>query len=154
MRLLGWADDRVRMVGTGSLCYIEEKYELRRECYVKPHPFHALASVMTAICEDEIEALEVTHQLCAGNPEKSVSPAAKWFRPGETLWLAVFEDSVSGIKSVRNAAEVLRKWGYKAAAIACGIRTTDEKNKLLSDTGAELYDNFNDALADVIRDSE
>ena len=154
LRLLGWTDDRVRMVGTGSLCFIEEKYELRRECYVKPHPFHALASVMTAICGDEIEALEAAHQLCAADPEKSGSPVAKWFRAGETLRLAVFEDSVSGIKSVRNAAEVLRKWGYDASAIACGIRTTEEKNKLLSDTGAKLYNNINDALAEIICESK
>ena len=154
LRLLGWADDRVPMVGTGSLCYIEEKYDLRRECYVKPHAFHALASVMTAVCEDEIEALEAAHQLCTADPEKSGSPAAKWFRPGEKLSLAVFEDSVTGIKSVRNAAEVLRKWGYEASAVACGIRTTEEKNKLLSDTGAKLYNNINDALAEIICESK
>ncbi len=152
LHLLGWTDDRVRMVGTGSLCYIEEKYGLRREGYVKPHPFHALASVMTAVCPDELEALEIAHRLCADDPEKTGSPADSLFFPGEKLRLAVFEDSVSGMGSVRNAAEVLRKWGYDASAILCGIRTTAEKNQLLADTGAVLYDNFNDALADVIRE--
>ena len=152
LRLLGWTDDRVRMVGTGSLCYIEEKYSLRREAYVKPHAFHALASVMTAVCEDEIEALEIAHRLCVCDPDNQESPAAGFFLSGERLSLAVFEDSVSGMQSVRNAAEVLRAWGYDASAILCGIRTTDEKNRLLADTGAVLYDSFNDALADVIRE--
>ena len=152
LRLLGWTDDRVRMVGTGSLCYIEEKYGLRREKYVKPHPFHALASVMTSVCDDELEALEIAHGLCVYNPSITESPASGLFLPGEKLKLAVFEDSVSGMQSVRNAAEVLRKWGYDASAILCGIRTTEEKTQFLADTGAALYDSFNDALADVIRE--
>ena len=150
LRLLGWTDGRIRMIGSGSLCYIEEKYELRREYYVKPHPFHALASVMMAVTGDEIEALETAHKLCTLNPEKSDSPAAKWFHPGERLRLAVFEDSVSGIKSVRNAAEVLREWGYDASAVLCGIRTTAEKSELLFAAGAVLYDHINDALDAVL----
>ena len=42
LRLLEWDHGRVPMIGAGSLCYIEEKYDLRREYYVKPHPLHAL----------------------------------------------------------------------------------------------------------------
>lgn len=153
LKLLGWDDGRVRMIGAGSLCYIEEKYGLRREYYVKPHPFHAVASVMMAVCGNEIQSLELSRLLCELDPEQSESPVTQWFHPDDEIVFAVFEDSVSGIKSVRAAAEVFKKWGYNVTAQLCGIRSTERKNKLLSDVrGVVLFDQINDALASVLAD--
>lgn len=151
LQLLGWSCSSVKMIGAGSLCYIEEKYGLRREHYVKPHPFHALASVMMGICGDEILALEKAHQLCVLDPEEHEFPAAEWFSKEDTIRIAVFEDSVSGIRSAGSAVEIFRKWGYNAFAVLCGIRTTESKNKLLQNEGADLFSDFNDALDSVLK---
>ena len=152
LRLLDWTDGRIPMIGSGSLCYIEDKYGLRREHYVKPHPFHALASVMMAVCRDEIRALETARLLCEGDPVSDENPAGACLPLGERVILAVFEDSVTGINSVRSAANVLRKWGYEVQVRLCGIRTTDAKNDSLADAGAVLYDDVNDAMDDLFQD--
>ena len=150
LRLLGWTDRGIPMIGAGSLCYIEEKYHLRREYYVKPHPFHALAAVMYGLCGNEILALEVARQLCELDPRKNESPAGAWLENGEKITLAVFEDSTSGIRSTMNAADVLCKWGYEAEAVLCGIHSTHAKDQLLIETGAVLYPNINLALDAVL----
>ena len=151
LRLLQWTDGHVPMIGSGSLCYIEDKYHLRREYYVKPHPFHALASVIMTLCRDELKSLEIARVLCEGDPESDRNPALDYLALDENITLAVFEDSVTGINSAQNAAAVLQKWGYKAEAWLCGIRTTGAKNKILADAGAVLYNNINDALDDVLK---
>ncbi len=153
LRLLHWSDGRIPMIGSGSLCYIETKYDLRREHYVKPHPFHALASVIMAACRDEIRSLEIARSLCEGRPGSDQNPALSFLPTDEKIILAVFEDSVTGIESVRNAADVLRKWGYKAEARLCGIRTTAAKNRILADAGAVLYNNIDDALDDILKEA-
>lgn len=150
LHLLGWDEGRIQMIGAGSLCYIEEKKSLRREFYVKPHPFHALASFTIALCRNEIMALEKAWVLCEHEPKAEKSPIAEWVSPEDEIILAVFEDSVSGIKSVRNAVEILRNWGYNAVGIFCGIQTTDAKNKLLNAESAVLYSDFNAALEAVL----
>ena len=152
LRLLGWDDGRMPMIGAGSLCYIEEKYNLRREYYVKPHPFHAIAAMVMSLCQDEIKALEIARQLCEAKPSLEKSPLKKWLDDGESFTLAVFEDSVSGIDSVKNAACVLKKWGYDVKISLNGIKSTKEKDKLLLNTGAKIYRNINEALDDVLEE--
>ena len=151
LRLLGWSGGKVPMIGAGSLCYIEEKYDLRREYYVKPHPFHALAAMMAGICRDEILALETARKLCELDPKTNASPVDMWIKPDESIKIMVFEDSVSGINSVKNAAEIMRKWGYNAEAVLFGIRSTGMKNDQLKNAGAGLFDNINEALDTVFK---
>ena len=153
LSLLGWTDGKIPMIGAGSLCYIEEKYHLRREYYVKPHPFHAMAAVMYALCGKEIEALEAARQLCELDPAANDSPAAGWLEKGEKMTLAVFEDSRNGIKSVRNAAELLRQWGYDVNAVLCGIQSTDAKDQILREEGAEIYQDINTALDAALKNN-
>ncbi len=154
MRLLGWTDGRIPMVGSGSLCYIEDKYGLRREFFVKPHPFHALAAMMRTLCPGETEALEIARKLCQADPTIENNPAAIYLPADSRIRLAIFEDSVSGIRCAKNAVAVLRSWGYYVKAILCGIRTTAEKNELLFREGAELYGDVNEALDTILLDRE
>ncbi len=150
MRLIGWTDGRVPMIGGGGVSYIEDKYGLRREFFVKPHPFHALASVMMALCHDEIRALETAAALCVSDPEKNPNPAADILPPGTPVRLAVFEDSVSGVTCVRNAVRCLCDWGYPAEAVLCGIRTSPGKTNRLLYAGAKIYPDINAALKAVL----
>lgn len=150
MRLVGWTDGRIPMIGTGGISYIEDKYGLRRECYVKPHPFHALASVMMALCRDEIKALETAAALCCADPEKDPNPAAELLDTGTPIRLIVFEDSVSGMTCTKNAAARLREWGYDAEAVLCGIKTTQGKTNRLLYAGAKIYPDINAALKAVL----
>ena len=146
LQLLKWDDGKMPMIGAGSLCYIEEKYHLRREYYVKPHPFHALASIIISLCKDEITALETARQLCEVPPDPKNSPLQEWVAFNDKIELSVFEDSVSGIESVRNAADILRNWGYTVDVRLCGIHSTDAKDALLKKAKAELYFDINAAL--------
>ena len=150
LRLLGWDNGRMPMIGSGSLCYTEAKYGLRRESYVKPHPFHILASVMMALCRNEMQALEAARILCEGDPRQEDDPLMPYAATDVTIRLAVFEDSVSGIEGTKNAVSVLRRWGRNAEAVLCGIRSTGEKTALLSRTGALIYQNVNEAFDEVI----
>ncbi len=151
LQVLGWTDGRIPMIGGGSLCYIEEKYGLRREYYVKPHPLHALASMMYGLCGDEVKALEIARGLCELKPGKDPDPASGYLEPGESIRLAVFEDSVTGIRCAVNAAGVLRDWGYSVKTVLCGIRTTEVKNNRLLYAGAVLYPDINAALEKVLK---
>ena len=146
LRLLGWDDGRIPIIGAGSLCWIEEKYQLPRETYVKPHPVHALSAMLYTLCGSETEALELARALCGDEPHADVSRVYELLPKSTPVRLSVFEDSVSGIGSCANAAEVLRKHGYTVRADLNGIKTTPAKNQRLLDAGATLYDNFNDAF--------
>ncbi|MBQ4513045.1 MAG: hypothetical protein II969_08625 [Anaerolineaceae bacterium] len=150
LHLLGWSEGKVPMIGGGSICYIEEKYNLRREHYVKPHPFHALASALIAICKDDIQSLELARQLCEFDPETQENPIKDLLSQEDHIELAVFEDSISGIESVRNAAKILKKWKYNAEVVCCGIKTTDAKNEKLKNNGVMVYNNVNTAFDSII----
>ena len=153
LRLLGWTDGRIPMIGSGSLCYIENKYGMRREYYVKPHPFHALASLLRTL-RGEMEALETARLLCELDPEKDPDPAAEILDNGKKIRLSVFEDSVTGIQCAKNAADVLRRWGYEVELISCGIMTTEEKTRKLEAAGADLYPDINAAFDTVLTECE
>ena len=153
LRLLGWDDGRIPMIGSGSLCYIENKYGVRREYYVKPHSFHALASMLRAVC-DEMAALEIARALCELDPAADANPAAEVLSPGKKIRLAVFEDSVTGIQSMKNAADVLYSWGYEVEKLICGILTTEEKRQMLIGAGAVLYPDVNAAFDAVLAGCE
>ncbi len=146
LRLLGWDDGRMPVIGAGSLCWIEEKYQLMRETYVKPHPMHALSAMLYALCGSETEALELARVLCGDEPHTNVRRVYELLPRSTPLRLSVFEDSVTGISSCLNAAEVLRKHGYSVRTDLNGIKTTPKKNERLLESGAKLYDNFNEAF--------
>ena len=150
LKMLGWDHGRIPMIGCGSLCYIEEKYHLRRELYVKPHPFHALASAMIGLCNNEIQALELARVLCEADPETAQDPFKGLLSSGDRIELAVFEDSVSGIESVRSAGEILKRWKYDVEVICCGISTTGAKNRRLENLGVKIYNNVNTAFDFVL----
>ncbi len=146
LRLLEWDDGRIPIIGAGSLCWIEEKYQLTRETYVKPHPVHALSAMLYTLCGSETEALELARALCGDEPHADVSRVYELLPKSTPVRLSVFEDSVTGIGACANAAEVLRKHGYTVRTDLNGIKTTPRKNELLLEVGARLYDNFNDAF--------
>ena len=146
LRLLGWDDGRMPVIGAGSLCRIEEKYQLARETYVKPHPMHALSAMLCPLCGSEIEATELARALCGDEPHTNVRRVYELLPKSTPVRLSVFEDSVTGIGSCLNAAEVLRKHGYSVRTDLNGIKTTPKKNERLIEIGAELYDSFNEAF--------
>lgn len=146
LRMLGWDNGRMPMIGCGSICYIEEKLGLRLEYYVKPHPYHALAAMIFSLCGNEIRALEKSVYLCEQTADAEQDPLGEWIGKDEHLVLSVYEDSVSGIESTRKAAGLLRQWGYQAEAVPFGIGSTPSKNELLRKAGVMIYNDINSAL--------
>ena len=150
MALLGWDGGRMKMIGSGSLCYEEDRQRLRREYYTKPHPFHGISSVLYALCGDQLKALDLAARLCGEDPVPGNNPAGEILKRDEPIRIAVFEDSATGIQCADNAAAVLRKWGIDAEVIRCGIRTIPEKDVLLAECDAVLFNNINEALDAVL----
>lgn len=151
MRFLGWTNGNVRCIGGGDLCYIEEKNHLKRETYCKPHPFHALSALLYAACGDRIAALETAQRFIekdengdySENPGKKILPAREPFRA------AVFEDSPTGIESLKRLAPLMRKFGYQVEPYLYGIYSMQEKAEQIRLLGAEVFPDVNAALDDL-----
>ena len=78
-----------------------------------------------------MKALDLAARLCGDSPEQEKFPAEEFLKKDDSIRIAVFEDSASGISCAENTALLLRKWGIDAEAILCGIRTIPEKDALL-----------------------
>ncbi len=147
-RAIGWTNDQMIIIGVGTLCYMEEKYNLRKDAYLKPHPYHALAAILCKICENQLDALELAKKTFDLWERKdfSVNPLAPVWPMDNPIRLGVFEDSVSGIKSCLAAADILRTFGYTVTAEPYGIATTVDKNTLLASMSAPVFPDINAAL--------
>ena len=147
-RLIGWDERVIPVIGVGSLSYIEDKYHLPKDSYLKPHPFHSIASILNTMTGNQTEALETAKKVYDRWIKRDfVSNPLKQFIPeGSRIRIAVFEDSASGIQSCLSAGKIFSDYGYRPEIKAYGIYSTDEKRVQLLDLGAEIFQNINEAL--------
>ncbi len=154
MRFLGWTNGNVRCIGGGDLCYMEEKNHLKRETYCKPHPFHALSALLYAACGDRIAALETVQRFIARDEkgDYSENPGERILPTREPFRAAVFEDSPTGIESLKRMVPLLRKFGYQVEPRLYGIYSMPEKAEQMRLLGAEVFPDVNTALDDLFAD--
>lgn len=151
MRFLGWTNGNVRCIGGGDLCYMEEKNHLKRETYCKPHPFHALSALLYAACGDRIAALETAQRFIAQDEKRDYSenPGERILPVREPFRAAVFEDSPTGIESLKRMVPLMRKFGYQVESRFYGIYSMPEKAEQMRLLGAEIFSDVNAALDDL-----
>ncbi|MHC1770895.1 MAG: hypothetical protein AB9907_04020 [Flexilinea sp.] len=148
LRLIGWKKNEMITIGVGSLCYMEQKYNLPKDTLLKPHAYHSLAAILNTLCDNQLKALETAKKVSDLWDRKDFThnPMAGFLPEGSTIRLAVFEDSTSGIKSCMNAGVILNAFGYSVTTETYGIYTTDEKQALLTAINAEIFPDINRAL--------
>lgn len=145
MSCLGWEDGAVPLIGCGTLTYMEETAGRPLGYYCKPHPVHALVSVLYAACGDLAKAVK-----CAELTEKEQADLPGDILPkSEPIRIAVFEDSASGIRSAESCADILRSFGYRVELLKYGILSFEEKRSQLKGVADHLCMNINDALDDM-----
>lgn len=147
LRLLRWIDGSVKMMGFGSLGWLEEKNNLPWGTYLKPHPVHSLAAVFYAYCDDPYRALASAGKIYQKLTEnKEIDKEIKIIPDNYLIRIGVFEDSTSGIKSARDCASILRKIGYDIHLFSYGVKTTSEKTAALEAENIEIFPDINAAL--------
>lgn len=139
---LGWRD-QVKLIGVGSINTFEQAHRLKKDTFLKPHPFHSVVAIATALTGETYRAMEAALQLFKDGCDELL----KTLLPkDQALTVAVCEDSASGIRAVREGVEMLRSRGYDVAFYPYGVQTVSGKNTLLADAGAMPVSSVNEAL--------
>jgi hypothetical protein len=139
-QLLGLAE--VPLIGYGHIQWLADAWGTEPEALIKPSPVQALAALGAALTGDAPAALAAARALAQGG--ELAGPLAEL--RGKPLTLTVFEDTFTGIRSVRAAAELLRGMGVPAQANALGIAQNPAKRQALSEEGAACFDTLSEAL--------
>lgn len=114
LELVGLPD--IPLISFGRLQYLGERRGYDPEVLVKPSPVQALAGIAAALTGDEWHALQA---------------ACDWYETGQltgplaelppAFEVSVVEDTMSGIRSVRAAGEILQEAGLDVAVCTYGL---------------------------------
>ena len=148
---LGWSDN-VSITGVGLLHYYEVLHGLPKDSRLKPHAFHALLGTLYAVSdalEPSLTAMKNWESNHSGkNPFRQLLPE------GNSLEIAVIEDSARGIQSADGAAVVLQSYGYAVKLYKYGIITSSEKTSQLEAQNAKIVPDVNRALTDFFSQTD
>lgn len=146
---LGW-DGFIPILGVGTLNTFEDWLGRRRDAYLKPSAFHALAALFRSAGGETFTALEAAEALYT---DQDPTLAERIIPKTVPLAVAVVEDSAAGVVAADAAVARLRSVGYDVCFFPFGVRTTDAKSKLLERAGAKLVPSVNEALAAFLAES-
>lgn len=139
---VGW-NGVIPIIGVGTLNTYEDWIGRRRDAYLKPSAFHALAAIFRSAGGETFSALEAAEALFT-NQDSSF--AERILPKPVPLAVAVMEDSAAGIAAADAAAARLRSAGYDVRFHPFGIRTTAAKTALLERAGAKIVSSVNSAI--------
>lgn len=128
------------IIGYGDVSWLAKSKQAEPGTLIKPHATHALAAILSSIGLDKETSLK-----------NSVLDPLQWSQEiqkklqGTTI--SVFEDTVAGIISVRNAVDVLKKTGINVEFRAIGIANDKIKKAALETQGAHVFQDINSALS-------
>jgi hypothetical protein len=141
VELLGFSG-HIPMIASGRLAWLATRRGRGIADYVKPSPVHALAAIGAAVSGRESAALEAAADLMEHN--QLTGPLAA-LSDGKTQ-VIVFEDSSGGIRSTREAVEILQRAGVDAHAEAVGVSPHPAKQETLNKIADRVVNNINEAL--------
>jgi hypothetical protein len=114
LELVGFPD--IPLISFGRLQYLGSQRGYDPETLLKPSPVQALAGIAAAL---------------AGNEWSALQAACDWYETGQftgllaelpqALDVSIVEDTLSGIRSVQAAGEILQKSGYDVTVRAYGM---------------------------------
>jgi hypothetical protein len=136
-RLVGLSD--LPLVGKGELIWLAHKTGYPVELIQKPSWKHALAAIITG-CGRRLQAHLSYFESVPADPGFS----GLQFLNESTI--TVFEDTPGGIVSMQETANLLADQGVQITVEKIGITNEPAKKKALSEQGARIYADINQAL--------
>lgn len=130
----------IPIIGYGDISWLAESVQADPGTLVKPHATHALAAIMSSLGLSK----EISMKNSVTNALQWPQEISKKLHRGS---ITVFEDTVAGIISARNAVDVLRKAGIDVEFRAVGIAKDDTKKAALETQGAQVFPDINTALS-------
>ena len=136
LALVGLED--VPLVAFGKLEYIAAQHRTDPETWVKPSPFHALAAIAAAFTGKEWSALQAAaHWQQTGRLDGLFSDLPPSFE------LFVVEDTISGIRSTLQAAEILRQAGKDIVVKPLGFTSASSvKAAMFQEAGVPFFEDW------------
>lgn len=144
--------DAFPLVGTGQMGEASRQLGEPEERLTKPAPYHAIAAAATAWTGDRCAALEWTEQLfcCFERNQNCASVKARLGAEQAALpanlQLHIFEDSPTGMRGGKLAAELLAQLGINVQLNLWGVSEHAEKAAALRLEGAQVFPDVNQAL--------
>lgn len=114
LELVRMAD--IPLMAFGKLEYIAAQRGLDPAALIKPSPFQALAGALAAWTGDELSALNAAYDW-----QSTGMFNGKFRELPKSFELAVVEDTLGGIRSVRAAGEILQKAGFDVTVRVFGL---------------------------------
>lgn len=106
----------IPLIAFGKLEYLASQHKLDPATLIKPAPFQALAATLAAWTGEEWAALQ------AANDWRENKVLNGMFKElPQNFELIVVEDTMGGIRSVRQAGEILQKSGFDVHVITIGL---------------------------------
>jgi len=138
LELVGLPD--IPLISFGRLQYLGEQRRYDPEVFVKPSPVHALAGIGAALTGNEWSALQA---------------ACEWYETGQltgplaelpsAFEVSIVEDTMSGIRSVRAAGDILQKTGLNVTIHAYGLTSgSSAKAEAFTQAGILHFGNWDD----------
>ncbi|MBC8336969.1 MAG: hypothetical protein H8E29_17070 [Anaerolineales bacterium] len=125
------------IVGAGSLFWLANLAAKPLNMYLKPSPVHALAAIQVALGTPHTASLKLALDFFCGRYEKE-----KW-GPLDGSTIVVFEDLIGGLRSAKDAKELLEKYGVRIEMILVGITKHPTKAKSLSQVAYHVVEDIN-----------
>ena len=130
------------LIGYGRLQYAEMINGFPADSLIKPDSFHTLAAIFSLITGSEQSGIDVASEM------RKTNKLPSWIIdqvPNE-MELSVYEDSQGGVRSVRTAAEQLRKLGISVRTHVYGVTSNEDKVNSLRQLDAMIFPDINTAL--------
>jgi len=138
LRLVGL--DRLPLVGYNDMVWLVQQVGGETSDFSKPAPAHALAAALASTGLGLQESLLGAYGLLNGASVDGLDV-------GE---IVVFEDTPGGLISVGVMGEILRAKGLPVQVKKIGIAPSAVKGEYLRAQGADVFENVNDALEQIL----
>ena len=137
--------EEMALMSFGRMNYLAEEKGDQADHLLKPSPVQALAALRAALTGEELASLEWAYEL-AGQAQagQKLTISLDWLP--ENIELHVFEDSATGILSVKRAVDILGNYGTQIEWYAWGIASHAEKVTVLRGLGAQIFTDVNPAI--------
>ena len=146
----------VPLIAYGRMQYLAGKLNIPTASLVKPYPYQALAGIKAALDGEELPALSWVgkiYQLMHSIESKDHTglPALADIDRSDELDIHIFEDMPVGIRSAREASDMLRKFGMKIRFTAWGIAYDERMKAVLSGEGGRVFNDINIAFQEFLK---
>jgi beta-phosphoglucomutase-like phosphatase (HAD superfamily) len=132
----------IPLIGYGEIAWLADRSQNDPDQLAKPNPCHALAAIFLALGLPK----EISLTASLGD-FSNLDQVLLGKMQGKTI--TVMEDTPAGIRSVRNAGELLRQIGIGVEVDAIGIAVSKIKKDALEAEGARVVSEINSVLSSL-----